>query len=94
MSDIEHETQRVLFSGRVQGVGFRWTTQRFAAHYDLTGWVKNLADGRVEMVAQARPTDIESLVCDLQTHFGDGITSIERESVRNSPVYEEFAIRR
>ena len=94
VSDIEHETQRVFFSGRVQGVGFRWTTQRLAGNYDLTGWVRNLHDGRVEMVAQALPTDIQSLIRDLQTHFGDGITSIERESVRNSPVYDEFAIRR
>ena len=46
----------VLFSGRVQGVGFRYTTRHVAARFQVTGFVRNLGDGRVEMVAEgARP---------------------------------------
>ncbi len=43
---------RVLFAGRVQGVGFRATTCELARGYQLTGCVRNLADGRVELEAQ------------------------------------------
>jgi acylphosphatase len=45
--------KRFLFEGHVQGVGFRATTKHVAKGYDVTGWVRNLADGRVEVRAQA-----------------------------------------
>jgi len=41
----------VYYSGSVQGVGFRFTAEDLARQNNLTGWVKNLADGRVEIVA-------------------------------------------
>lgn len=40
---------QVFYEGNVQGVGFRWTVRHIAKGFDVTGWVKNLADGRVEM---------------------------------------------
>lgn len=43
---------RALFSGQVQGVGFRFTTQRIACQFPVTGYVKNLANGKVELVAE------------------------------------------
>lgn len=45
--------KQVLYSGRVQGVGFRYTTKQIASGYEVTGTVKNLADGRVELQAVA-----------------------------------------
>ena len=42
-----------FFKGRVQGVGFRYRAQNAASLYSVTGWVKNLYDGSVEMEAQA-----------------------------------------
>jgi acylphosphatase len=46
--------KQVFYSGRVQGVGFRYTTKKLASEFDVTGWVKNLPDGRVELVAIAQ----------------------------------------
>ena len=43
------KAKHVFYEGSVQGVGFRWTTRRIAQEYEVTGWVRNLADGRVEM---------------------------------------------
>jgi acylphosphatase len=43
------KASRVLYEGYVQGVGFRFTTKRIAQDYDVAGWVRNLADGRVEL---------------------------------------------
>ncbi|HIV57971.1 MAG TPA: acylphosphatase [Candidatus Stackebrandtia faecavium] len=45
------ESKRYLVSGKVQGVGFRYFAQRAAQHAGVSGWVRNLDDGRVEAVA-------------------------------------------
>jgi acylphosphatase len=49
--------RQVFYSGRVQGVGFRAGVRRVAEGYEVTGWVKNLADGRVELQVMAQDSD-------------------------------------
>ena len=48
---------QVHYEGRVQGVGFRWTVKDLSREFDVAGTVKNLPDGRVEVVAQGDETD-------------------------------------
>ena len=55
-----------FFKGRVQGVGFRYRAQNAASPYSVTGWVKNLYDGSVEMEAQGTEEDIDKVVQTLQ----------------------------
>ena len=52
----------VFISGRVQGVGFRWNTQAMAQRLNLTGWVRNLWDGRVEAVFEGPETAVQQAV--------------------------------
>jgi acylphosphatase len=52
----------VLFTGRVQGVGFRASVRYTARGYDVTGVVRNLADGGVEMVAEGTKAELEAFV--------------------------------
>jgi len=53
---------KVVVSGRVQGVYFRMFTQKKARHLDIKGCVRNLADGRVEIIAEADNSSIEELI--------------------------------
>lgn len=50
----------VFFSGRVQGVGFRYTAKTVAAGYEITGIVRNLPDGRVELVSEGGRAELEA----------------------------------
>ena len=76
----------VFFSGTVQGVGFRYTTQRFARELKINGWVKNLSDGRVEMMAEGPRERIDNLIYKLDKHYGDRIKNKDvdwLDSLRN-----------
>jgi len=53
---------RVVFRGNVQGVGFRYATRHVAAAHTVTGYVRNQADGSVELVAEGEREDVEAFV--------------------------------
>jgi acylphosphatase len=57
--------RRFLISGEVQGVGFRYFAQRSAARHQVSGYVRNLADGRVEALAEGPPMAVEDFKHDL-----------------------------
>ena len=59
--------KHIYFSGRVQGVGFRYSALYLAGPLDLTGWVKNLWDGRVEMEVQGEEDAIGEFLRRLRT---------------------------
>jgi acylphosphatase len=50
----------IFYSGRVQGVGFRFTAKMLARGFEVTGVVRNLADGRVELVAEGERAELEA----------------------------------
>jgi acylphosphatase len=50
----------VLYSGRVQGVGFRYTAKNVATGFDITGIVRNLPDGRVELIAEGERAELDA----------------------------------
>ena len=54
--------KRVIFEGRVQGVGFRYATKDLARGFDVCGWVKNLPDGTVELQAMGEADELEAFL--------------------------------
>jgi acylphosphatase len=57
---MSRQRLHVYYSGRVQGVGFRYTTKSVALGFEVTGTVRNLSDGRVELVAEGDRTELEA----------------------------------
>lgn len=55
-------SRRVIYAGRVQGVGFRYSVKQIAAGFDATGWVRNLPDGTVELLAAGEASEVESFL--------------------------------
>jgi len=89
---MEKEAKRVVFSGRVQGVGFRYTARQVAWRYDLTGWVKNCPDGGVEALLQGRPAMIDACLEELQEHFAGYIREMKVTPEPPNPRYTDFRI--
>lgn len=54
--------KRVIFEGRVQGVGFRYTLKSLATGFDVTGWVKNLPDGTVELQLSGETEEVDEFI--------------------------------
>lgn len=78
------------FSGWVQGVGFRFKATYLARKYGLTGWVRNLSDGRVEMEAQGDRTVIALLLAKLQQDRYIRIEEIEEREMSLKEEEESF----
>ncbi len=79
---------RIVVSGRVQGVFFRDHTRRWASSLNLTGWVRNLIDGRVEALAEGDKENIEGLVARLQE--GPPLARVENVEVEWEEYKGEF----
>ena len=84
---------RFLFTGRVQGVGFRFTAERLAARFAVDGYVRNLDDGRVELVASGDPDEIDGLVTAIERELGDKIRGISRGPIDLGTPPTGFTIR-
>ncbi len=89
---MEQIAKQIIFKGRVQGVGFRYTTRRIAGRYDLTGYVKNLSDGSVEAVLQGTKLTIQSCLDDVQDTFGGYIRELKITDQPVNSQYHDFRI--
>lgn len=84
----------LLISGRVQGVGFRFFTRRQALAFELRGYVCNLPDGRVEVVAVGEQSDLESFVEEVQQGPpGSWVRECVADWLDSPGRYADFSIR-
>ena len=84
---------RVIFRGRVQGVGFRWTTRGIAARYTVEGYVRNQTDGTVELVACGERAVVRQFLDELQQTMSGNISDIEQSEFDSAETFAGFSIR-
>ena len=87
------ERRIILFSGTVQGVGFRYTSVQVARGYDVTGYVRNCADGRVECVAEGSAAELDSFFGDLGDAMRGYIRDQSEQKVRWTGEFRSFGVR-
>ena len=83
----------ILFSGRVQGVGFRASTEHLAAGFAVTGYVRNLPDGRVELVAEGTEPELAGLIREIQARLGQYIRQQTQNEDAASGEWDDFSVR-
>jgi acylphosphatase len=85
-------SRRVIYTGRVQGVGFRYTARRLAEGYVVAGYVRNRPDGTVELVAEGEQEEVERFLRALDAQMAPYIQG--RDQHDDPPAgYRGFAIR-
>ncbi|NLX07566.1 MAG: acylphosphatase [Phycisphaerae bacterium] len=83
----------VHFEGDVQGVGFRYTARSVARRYDVTGYVANLPDGRVEIHVEGPPNEIDRFVDEIRQEMGPYVENVQTQDVEPTGRYKQFTVR-
>ena len=91
MRKVQYEI--VHFSGHVQGVGFRFAARQVAQEFDVTGFVKNLADGRVVVEVSGAGEEIDGFVAAIQERMHGYVRQTERRRGTEVVSFTGFEIR-
>ena len=84
----------VNYSGKVQGVGFRMTAVMIARDYPVGGWVKNLADGRVQLLVEGPEDQVAKFLKAIRDHWKDDIEKAETEDQKPTGKFKRFEVAR
>ena len=90
----EQIRRRLIYVGRVQGVGFRYTVTSIAKRYPVAGYVRNLRDGTVELVIEGLPADLASTLADIAEAFSGHIEECRSSDPLAAEPMTGFTIRR
>lgn len=82
----------IFFLGRVQGVGFRYATFQVAKEFEVNGEVKNLADGRVQVVAEGLAAEVSAFISEVKERMSPFIRKTEDSTSTGEPSYKNFSI--
>ncbi len=91
---METEKRKVIFSGRVQGVGFRYTVSEIARRFSVTGYVKNLVNGSVELVCQGAASELDAFIETILLERARHIAHHSVEVSQATDQYDDFTVRR
>lgn len=86
------EQRTVIFKGRVQGVGFRYTACRVAGGFAVTGTVRNCPDGSVECVVEGERKEIDAFLNELSEAMGNTIRKRTEQTAPASGRYSSFGV--
>ncbi len=89
---MNETAKHIIFIGRVQGVGFRFTAMNIANRFALAGMVRNLPNGAVEMKAQGPADDIDDCIRNIEESFDGYIRETKTEEMPLNPQYKDFKI--
>ena len=89
----EPKRVRMNFQGSVQGVGFRYVTVRLASPYAVTGYVRNIADGSVEVVAEGSKQMIQSFMEDIKHEMESCIRKTQIDWSQATGDFKNFQVR-
>jgi acylphosphatase len=89
---MDQLAKHIIFSGQVQGVGFRFTAFNMANRHQLTGFVRNLPDGTVEMLIQGTSGAIDDCIRDIKEYFSGYIRETKIKEIPSNPQYKDFEI--
>jgi acylphosphatase len=87
------ERREVLYRGHVQGVGFRYRCREIAARFSVVGYVRNLPDGRVELVVEGEPGELDRFLSDVASALEVHIRQADVVRSPSSGQFAEFVIR-
>ena len=90
---MEHTHLIAHFSGHVQGVGFRYQVREVAKGFNVTGYVKNLADGRVLMEAEGESAEVDAFLAEIQDKMNAYIRNTETKETSDTQGMSDFTIR-
>lgn len=82
----------VYFDGRVQGVGFRYHTLQIAKEFEVSGYVRNLIDGRVQLEAEGIQSEVRAFVHEICDRLSMFIRNTEQSGNWRKPVFRGFTI--
>jgi acylphosphatase len=86
--------RQVFFEGNVQGVGFRWSVKQIAKGFDVTGWVRNLPDGRVELQVGGAESEVREFIEAIgQSELRAHIRNQNESALAQAPAARGFEIR-
>jgi acylphosphatase len=88
-----HERRVIHFRGHVQGVGFRYTAVRIGAGFEVSGFVQNLADGRVRLVAEGNAEELNRFVDELVAQMAAYIHEVQSDTHPATGEFDDFDIR-
>ncbi len=92
MASKNEQRSTVHYSGNVQGVGFRYTTRSIAQRFAVSGYVRNLTDGRVELVVEGKPPEIVAFLEDVRERFSDQLRDEQIDAGPATGEYRSFEI--
>jgi acylphosphatase len=90
--DSQFYFTKCYFSGHVQGVGFRYQAVSIAKGFELTGYVKNMSDGRVELLAEGEEAEVINFLEVIESELDAFIKNTEQETGSRPKQYTNFSI--